>query len=259
MQVYQAISNVASEMAKEGISKDRKNQQQGYSFRGIDDVYNALAPIISKHSLCILPRVIGRECVERINKNGTALFYVTVEAEFDFVSAEDGSKHTVKTFGEAMDSADKATNKAMSAAYKYAAMQAFCIPTEGDNDADATTHEVEPKAHKEPPKNDATRNLYEALQQKITDAKTSADLGNWWKSEQTKKDRASLPSDWHSYLETECGKRGRELKASESNPLPRGADKDVSTIKEMFPGARVNNETIHDGSGRELNNMEAAE
>jgi hypothetical protein len=62
--------------------------------------------------------------------------------EFNFVSALDGSKHTVKTFGEAMDSADKATNKAMSAAYKYAAFQAFCIPTEGDTDADATTHEV---------------------------------------------------------------------------------------------------------------------
>ena len=41
-----------------------------------------------------------------------------------------------------MDSGDKATNKAMSAAYKYAAMQAFAIPTEGDNDADSTTHEV---------------------------------------------------------------------------------------------------------------------
>ena len=65
----------------------------------------------------------------------------TVEAEFDFVSACDGSKHTVKTYGEAMDSGDKATNKAMSAAYKYAAFQTFCIPTEGDNDADAQTHE----------------------------------------------------------------------------------------------------------------------
>jgi hypothetical protein len=61
---------------------------------------------------------------------------------FDFVSADDGSMHEVVTFGEAMDSGDKATNKAMSAAYKYACMQAFCIPTEGDNDADAKTHEV---------------------------------------------------------------------------------------------------------------------
>ncbi len=66
----------------------------------------------------------------------------SLTVEFDFVAAEDGSKHTVITVGEAMDSGDKASNKAMSAAYKYAAFQAFCIPTEGDNDADSQTHEV---------------------------------------------------------------------------------------------------------------------
>ena len=80
-----------------------------------------------------------------MSKSGGNLFYVTVEAEFDLVAAEDGSKHTIRTFGEAMDSGDKATNKAMSAAYKYAAMQAFSIPTEGDNDTENHTHEVMPK------------------------------------------------------------------------------------------------------------------
>jgi hypothetical protein len=69
------------------------------------------------------------------------LFYVVAGMDFDLVSAVDGSSHTVHVIGEAMDSADKATNKAMSAAYKYMAMQVFCIPTEGDNDADATTHD----------------------------------------------------------------------------------------------------------------------
>lgn len=148
--VYQAISKVAATLAAEGISKSRKNQQQGYSFRGIDDVYNALASVLASNGLVILPRVLSREVTERTTAKGGVLFYVVVEVEFDFVCAEDGSTHTVKTFGEAMDSADKATNKAMSAAYKYACMQAFCIPTEGDNDADATTHEVAPRAAKNP-------------------------------------------------------------------------------------------------------------
>lgn len=150
MNVYQAIAAVMAELSKEGISKDRKNQQQGYAFRGIDDMYNALSPILAKNGLCILPRVLARETIERQTKSGGALFYTTVEVEFDFVSAEDGSKHTVKTFGEAMDSADKSTNKAMSAAYKYAVMQAFAIPTEGDNDADAATHEVAAKPAQKP-------------------------------------------------------------------------------------------------------------
>jgi len=144
MKIYQAINAVQAELSTIGITKDRTNSQgSGYKFRGIDDVYNAISPLLAKHGLCILPRVLTRECVERISKSGGALFYVTVEVEFDFVSAEDGSKHTVKTFGEAMDSGDKATNKAMSAAYKYAAFQAFSIPTESDNDADAVTHVVQ--------------------------------------------------------------------------------------------------------------------
>lgn len=145
MKVYQAINAVQKALAKCGISKDRKNSQgTGYMFRGIDDVYNVVSPLLAENGLCILPRVLSRQCEERQSKNGGALFYVTVEVEFDFVSSEDASKHTVKTFGEAMDSGDKATNKAMSAAYKYAAFQAFAIPTEGDNDSDSQTHAVKP-------------------------------------------------------------------------------------------------------------------
>jgi hypothetical protein len=139
--VYQLIAAVSAAIAHDGISKSRKNAQQGYNFRGIDDVYNALAPVLAKHGLVILPRILTRQCVERTSKSGSAQFFVTVEAEFDFVSSHDSSRHVVRTFGEAQDSADKATNKAMSAAYKYAAFQTFCIPTEGDNDADASTPE----------------------------------------------------------------------------------------------------------------------
>jgi len=143
MKVYQAINAVQSELAKVGISKNSRNSQgAGYNFRGIDAVYNVLSSIMAEKGLCIIPRMLARACEERISKAGGALFYVTVEAEFDLVSAEDGSKHTARTFGEAMDSGDKATNKAMSAAYKYMAFQTFAIPTEGENDADHQTHEV---------------------------------------------------------------------------------------------------------------------
>lgn len=143
MKVYQAINAVQTELASIGISKAKTNNQgAGYKFRGIDDVYNVLSSIMAKNGLCIIPRMLNRLCEERTSKSGGALFYVTVEAEFDLVSAEDGSKHTARTFGEAMDSGDKATNKAMSAAYKYMAFQTFAIPTEGDNDADGNTHEV---------------------------------------------------------------------------------------------------------------------
>lgn len=145
--VYAAINNASAKL-QAGIRKDKRNQQQGFSFRGIDDVYNALAPVLVECKLVILPRMLERSVTERQTKNGGVLFYVTVTAEFDFISAEDGSMYTARTYGEAMDSGDKATNKAMSIAYKYAAFQAFCIPTEDTTqDPDATTHSVAPKQH----------------------------------------------------------------------------------------------------------------
>jgi hypothetical protein len=144
--VYAAISKVMAEIGRIGISKDRKNEQQGYKFRGIDDVYNAMSGLLANAGLCVLPRVIKREVTERATKSGGVLFYVVLDVQFDLCCAEDASVHTISVSGEAMDSGDKATNKAMSAAYKYACMQVFCIPTEGDNDADAQTHEVAAKA-----------------------------------------------------------------------------------------------------------------
>jgi len=180
MKVYEKIASVTAELSKIGISKDSKNQSQGYAFRGIDAVYGALSPLLSKHGLCILPRVTDRQVIERQNRQGTALFYVTLTVEFDFVAAEDGSKHTVITVGEAMDSGDKASNKAMSAAYKYAAFQAFCIPTEGDNDADSQTHEV------------AAATTDPAVEAAVQLAATIEELNGIWKSLNASERKAHL-------------------------------------------------------------------
>jgi len=177
-QVYMAIADVMGEMAKVGIGKNNKNAQQGYKFRGIDDVYNALAPMLSRAKLLILPRVLNRAVTERETRNGGVLFYVVLDVEFDLVSGQDGSKHTIRVCGEAMDSGDKATNKAMSAAYKYACMEAFCIPTEGDNDADASTHEVvgvvtvDPRGENRPEQDPA---VIERWVSKVADAMASDD------------------------------------------------------------------------------------
>lgn len=145
MKVYTAIAAVMADLAKVGISKDKKNSQQGFMYRGVDDVMNVLAPMLAKHGLLILPRVTKYSCTERQSKSGSALFYTVLEVEYDFVGVEDGSKHLVgPIIGEAMDSGDKSSNKAMSIAYKYACFEAFCIPLEGGSDPDATTHEVAP-------------------------------------------------------------------------------------------------------------------
>lgn len=148
--VYSAINAVTLALSHEGIGKDRRNEQQGFKFRGIDDVYNALAAELAKANLVIVPRMIERTCTERATKSGSVMYSIVVCGEFDFVSAVDGSTHVCRMYGEAMDSGDKATNKAMSAAYKYACLQTFCIPTEGDNDAEAKTP-AETVKRKRPP------------------------------------------------------------------------------------------------------------
>ena len=145
MHVYEAIASITASLSKVGIAKGRKTQQGGgasFAFRGIDDVLNALSPLLAEHKLCIFPRVTNRASVERQTKSGGALFYTTVNAEFDFVSAVDGSKHTAATIGEAMDSGDKSTNKAMSIAYKYAVFLTFCVPIEGTPDSDGEVYEI---------------------------------------------------------------------------------------------------------------------
>ncbi len=177
-QVYAAMCAVMEDIGKSGISKDRKNTQQGYNFRGIDDVYNELNSLLSKHKLLMLPSVAASEHEERQTKSGGALIYTRLTVDFKLVSAEDGSSDTIRTVGEAMDSADKSSNKAQSAAYKYAAMMVFCIPTEGDNDADSVTHEVAPKVLAKPISSAEQKRGLEAIDNDLADCGSVLDVNN---------------------------------------------------------------------------------
>ncbi len=138
-------SKVSEVMAAvEAIGKDRKNAQQGYSFRGIDDMYNALNEHLAKSKIFFTSDILSKEREERQTKLGGNLIYTILTIKWT-VYAEDGSSIDTVTVGEAMDSGDKSANKAMSAAYKYALMQLFCIPTDEPKDTENQTHEVAPK------------------------------------------------------------------------------------------------------------------
>lgn len=217
--VYEAICAVMADIGRTGISKGRRNQQQNYSFRSIDDVYNELNGLLAKHKLVMTPRIQSRSVVERTTQRGAALFYVTVEAEFDLISAEDGSKHTISTFGEAMDSADKATNKAMAAAYKYAAMMVFCIPTEGDNDADSTTHEVAPKPKEQKPDRPSYAEMkrgLEAIEKDLLDCHTIADVDKCAKVWAEIMKRDGWTKDYRDVAVPKFASRRQQIKRSEA-------------------------------------------
>lgn len=123
------------------IGKDKKNESQGFKYRGIDDVYNAINPILSKHGVFMIAEILGKTREERTNAKGTVLAFTCLHMRYQFVS-EDGSSIKTEAEGEGMDSGDKSSNKAMAVAHKYALLQAFCIPTQDLVDPDAETHEV---------------------------------------------------------------------------------------------------------------------
>ena len=140
--IYETISAVMNEIG--AVGKTSKNAQQGFMFRGIDAVMNAISPALQKHKLFIVPEILEQTREERQTRNGSALIYSICKIKYTFY-AEDGSSISAIVIGEGMDSGDKATNKAMSIAFKYACFQTFCIPTEEMVDPDAECHEVKPR------------------------------------------------------------------------------------------------------------------
>ena len=120
--IYRAIAGVIADVGS--VGKDKVNKQQGFKFRSIDDVYNALHPALAKNKVFIVPDILEqtREIVE--TKSGTKMTMVICKIKYTFF-AEDGSHIESIIIGEALDTGDKATNKAMAIAYKYACFQVF--------------------------------------------------------------------------------------------------------------------------------------
>jgi hypothetical protein len=140
--IHEALSSIMAEVP--AITKDRRNQQQGFQYRGIDDVYMAVHPLFVKHGVFSVPTVLEERSEERTTKSGSALIYRIVKVRYDFF-ATDGSTLSATVMGEGMDSGDKASNKALAVAHKYALLQILSIPTEENLDPDAETHVVAPK------------------------------------------------------------------------------------------------------------------
>jgi len=136
------------------ITKGRENTHFKYSFRGIDDLYNAIQPALIKHGVTVTPSVLDVSHWELEGKSGP-MFRIVAKVAFTFTAVSDGSVSVAVTLGEGLDSGDKACNKAMSAAIKYAFIQSLCIPTEGlSEDSDSESPQAvslqRNKQHSEP-------------------------------------------------------------------------------------------------------------
>lgn len=135
MNIFESLNKVMEEVG--AIGKNSRNSTQGYLYRGIDAVMNALQPALVNNKVFVVPEVLEHTREERTTSKGGVLLYSIIKVKYHFY-AEDGSEVTATVIGEGMDSSDKSSNKAMSVAFKYACFQVLCIPTEEMLDSEAS-------------------------------------------------------------------------------------------------------------------------
>lgn len=145
-QIFELMGKVMADINP--IAKASRNKEQGFDYRGIDDIYNALHAIFAKHGVFVTKEIIASQRMERTTTRGTTMYVSIVDYRFWF-NAPDGSRVSTEERGEAMDSGDKASGKSASIAMKYALMHSLLIPTKEEKDPDASSHEPtmpQPKA-----------------------------------------------------------------------------------------------------------------
>lgn len=156
--IFEKIPLIMSDIG--AVGKDQVNKQQGFKFRGIDDIYNAVQKTMAKHGVCTVPKVIHRKVTEFKTQKGGVGYHHYTENRFRYY-ASDGSYIDSYTDGEAIDFGDKGTSKALAIAHKYSLLQVFCIPTEDEKDPDANSHKIPPQ--KKPPAGKPKGNIKKAL------------------------------------------------------------------------------------------------
>lgn len=162
--IIESLNAIQDEIG--AIGKEKKNQQQGFMFRGIDQVMNALHPLLAKHGVVVIPEVLETKREERQTKSGGNIIYTMHKVCYHF-AATDGSQICAVVTGEGMDSADKSSSKALAVAYKYAMFQVFCIPTEEMAKADPDNYTP-----------DDSRPTAEQIRRYIDNCESKADLAD---------------------------------------------------------------------------------
>jgi len=132
------------------VAKTGKNTHQGFNFRGIDAVVNALSPHLRANGIIVTPTVLNYEYNQiEVGQNKSLMGHARIEVRYSFTDGTDTIATVVA--GEAMDAGDKATAKAMSVAFRTALLQTFCLPTdEKDPDEDSYVRSTTPSRQAHP-------------------------------------------------------------------------------------------------------------
>ena len=135
--VFAAWASVMGDV--QGIRKGQRNAQQGYTFRGIDAVMNAVGPVLREHHVAVVPVEVDATWRDTQTTQGKAARECTVRVTYR-VYGPAGDHFDIASIGESMDAGDKGAPKAMSVALRTALLQALCVPTD-DPDPDSQSYE----------------------------------------------------------------------------------------------------------------------
>jgi hypothetical protein len=124
----------------QGVAKKDKNTSQGFNFRGIDAVVNAVGPALRKAGGFIVPTVLDKTSETLPSRNGGSLNVVRLTVQYA-VYGNEGEPVVGTVASEAFDSGDKATAKAMSVAFRSFMLQTFALPTD-EPDPDTHSYEI---------------------------------------------------------------------------------------------------------------------
>lgn len=229
--IYQAMAEILAEIPS--IGKDNKNKEQGFKYRGIDDVYNALHPLLAKHKVFMAPTVLSRTSEDRTTAKGGAMQCVTLSVEYRFFHA-DGSSISCTVMGEGRDTSDKATNKAMAVAHKYALLQTFCIPTEdiAQDDPDAETPEpVQPRQDARPQVMSGPVD-FDKVRAELARMTTEEELQEYWKKVRVEKEHRDFNQLSRLFLD-------RRKEVAENREAPPAKPRPTSSIPNIIPTDQV--------------------
>lgn len=200
MTIYTKLAEIQRGIHGVGIAKNRRNQDQKFNFRGIDDAIAALAPLLSEFGVMVFPAYSAIVIDPRATKSGGTTYNVQLQGAFTFVDSDDGSERTVGPFyGEANDGQDKAISKATSVAYRNMVFLTFCAPHEAVIGGD-------PDAHGEPEEDEGALSWLDA----INAANDSTELDRI--GAELKEQAATIPADSMKRIRAAWAKRAKDVK-----------------------------------------------
>ena len=161
--IYKRMSDITSELSAVAKNLEVGVGKNSYKAVGEADVLAAVKPLEIKHGVYSYPssrRIVESMVMKTTDYNGRERQnqFVRVETEYTFVNVDKPEeKIVVISYGDGVDSQDKAPGKAMTYADKYALLKAYKIITGDDPDQyESNTGKFEkPKTKPKPAKETA--------------------------------------------------------------------------------------------------------